>query len=70
MQATDATNTPENTEKTVGMLFKTLTTPREATRTGSGGRARVLTGAKDVAAIEGASTIASSRARVRPMTTA
>ena len=46
------------------------TTPREKTRTGQDECVRVLASAKDVAANVGADSIAGSRARVRPATTA
>ena len=69
---TEATGANEALEKTHEKEFaaplKTSTTPRKETRTGQGGRARVLAGVKDVAASVGAGTTAGSRARVRPAT--
>ena len=71
---TEATGANEALEKTHEKEFaaplKTSTTPRKETRTGQGGRARVLAGVKDVAASVGGGTTAGSRARVRPATTA
>ena len=70
-QATGANKELKKThEKEVPAPLKTSTTPRKETSTGQGGRARVLVGAKDVAASVGAGTTAGSRARVRPTTTA
>ena len=69
-RSTEATGANETVEKTVAAPSKKRTTPRKATRTGQGGRARVLAGTKDVDASEGARPTAVFRARVCPTTTA
>ena len=69
-RSTEATGTNETHEKTVAAQSKTSTPPLKETRAGQDGRARVLAGAKNVAASVGAGPAAGARARVRPSTTA
>ena len=69
-RSTKATGTNETPEKTVAAQSKTSTPPLKETRAGQDGRARVLAGAKNVAASVGAGPAAGARARVRPSTTA